>query len=154
MRKITIPIVFALSACLAQGKEPVLGVKDRIAIAGAVALTSFRMGCIMDGANNNQDKGVTKAWCIAREVDVEKGIGFASGLAAKEDMGKALSRPQLYIKIKQFAEKIYDDCLLRKTEGTDSLEELKLSHSICSISRDDVYTGIDLFREEYKTHQR
>jgi len=116
--------------------------------AAAAALVAspqiFLSGCNATAKNDSD-----RLFCTMRSIAAEKGAQFVYDTKLRE-IGEGRGRRVVtFLLVKQFAEKVYDECMLRHGDEIESSGSFSQSDSICKLEKADTYEGMTLFDKVY-----
>jgi hypothetical protein len=88
-------------------------------------------------------------FCTIRSMAAEKGAKFMHDRKLREIRDGRDRRVTGFVLTKQFAEKIYDNCMLRHADEIESSGSFSQSDTICKVEKADTYEGMTLFDKVY-----
>lgn len=136
-------ISLTLTSAMAQtpGQERA---KGAAAAALVAAPTIFRAGCDATSKNDGD-----RLFCIARTMAAEKGAQFLYNSKLREIAAGRDRMITTFLKTKQFAEKIYDDCMLRHGDEIEASGSFSQMDEICKLEKEDIYAGMERFSKVF-----
>ncbi|WP_395317032.1 hypothetical protein [Variovorax sp. UC74_104] len=88
-------------------------------------------------------------FCTVRSMAAEKGAKFMYDSKLREIRDGRDRRVAAFVLTKQFAEKVYDNCMMRHADEIESSGSFSQSDSICKLEKTDTYEGMTHFNKVY-----
>lgn len=87
--------------------------------------------------------------CVIRTMAVERGAKFTYEMKLREIRDGRDRMVAVFLKTKQFAEKVYDDCMTRRADEIEQAGSFSESNAICQSEKNDTYVGMEQFNKAF-----
>lgn len=139
-------LAFGFYGSLAEAQT--VGQEQAKGAAAAALVASSQI--FLSGCNATAKNDGDRLFCTMRSIAAEKGAKFVYDTKLREIRDGRDRRVVTFVLVKQFAEKVYDECMLRHGDEIESSGSFSQSDTICKLEKADTYEGMTHFNKVFQ----